>query len=102
MANKKSANTNKLPDTSPPKARKPRKAAEPKTVLKDAVLWVISRRTRMFLWEPFQVFPTEAQAREFLEFFESTSKYSGRGYKLNRVDLITQSLEEVLTSLETP
>lgn len=101
MATKKSANTNKLPDTSPPKVRKTRKPAAPKTVLKDHVLWVISRRTRMFFWEPFQVFTTEAQARDFLRFFESTSKYSGRGYKVTRVDLITDSLEEVLASLET-
>lgn len=99
MASKKNVTTEAAPT---PKVRKPRKAAASKIVLKDTVLWVISRRTKLFYWEPFQVFPNEAEARKFLKFFESTSKYSGRGYKLDRVDFIPKTLEEVFSSLETP
>lgn len=79
-----------------------KRKATPKITLKDTVLWVISRRTKLFFWEPFHAFETEDKAREFLRFYDETAKYSGRSYKVDRVELITKSLEEVFDSLETP
>ncbi len=84
------------------KTKRVRKPAAPKIVLKDHVLWVISRRTKLFFWQPFHAFETEDKAREFLHFYKETGKYSGRSYKVDRVELITKSLDEVFDSLETP
>lgn len=97
MANKKTTAAEAAP-----KAKRTRKPAAPKIVLKDTVLWVISRRTKLFFWQPIQAFDTEAKGREYLAAYESDGNYGGRSYKLDRVDLITMSLDEVVEALETP
>lgn len=62
--------------------------------LLDSVLWVISKRSKLFTWTPIQVFPTLELAKEYLDLYESLSPYGVKGFKLDRVDLINAPIED--------
>lgn len=79
-----------------------KRKATPKIVLKDTVLWALLRRSGFFGWQAFQVFETEAAANEAREYYEAGSIYGARGYKVDRVELVTKSIDEIVESLEAP
>lgn len=73
--------------------KKAAKKAAPIKLL-DSVLWVVSKRSKLFTWTPVQVFPSRDLADEYLDLYESLSPYGVKGYKLDRVDLINAPIED--------
>ena len=82
MATKKSA-TSKV--ASPKLARKPRAK---KAAVVDTIYWVLSERSRLFVWKPIKLFRSYDEAIAARKLAETTSPYSLNGYKVDRVDLV--------------
>lgn len=66
----------------------------PKITLQDTTMYVVSKRTRMFFWEPVQVFPTYALASEYRDAYEEFSPYGPDGYKITKVDLVNAPIAD--------
>ena len=81
MATKKSATK----VASPKLARKPRAK---KASVVDTIYWVLSERSRLFVWKPIKLFRSYDEATAARKLAETTSPYSLNGYKVDRVDLI--------------
>ena len=82
MATKKAV-TKKI--ASPKLARKPRAK---KAAVVDTIYWVLSERSRLFVWKPIKLFRSYDEAVAARKLAEITSPYSLNGYKVDRVDLI--------------
>ena len=82
MATKKSA-TSKV--ASPKLAHTPRAK---KAIVVDTVYWVLSERSRLFVWKPIKLFRSYDEAVAARKAAEEGSPYSLNGYKVDRVDLV--------------
>ena len=69
----------------PKLARKPRTK---KAAVVDTIYWVLSERSRLFVWKPIKLFRSYDEAVAARKLAETTSPYSLNGYKVDRVDLI--------------
>lgn len=68
---------------------KPAKSAARKTTKKaDKVFYVLSERTKLFVWRPIELYAKEADAVDARKRREEASPYSINGYKVDRVVLI--------------
>ena len=83
MATTKKAVTKKI--ASPKLARKPRAK---KAAIVDTIYWVLSERSRLFAWKPIKLFRSYDEAIAARKLAETTSPYSLKGYKVDRVDLV--------------
>ena len=68
----------------PKLARKPRAK---KAAVVDTIYWVLSERSRLFVWKPIKLFRSYDEAVAARKLAETTSPYSLNGYKVDRVDL---------------
>lgn len=53
----------------------------------DTIYWVLSERSKLFLWKPIQLFKSYDAAVSVCKELELASPYSITGYKVDRVDL---------------
>lgn len=81
QAVKKNAVVKKATATGKPRGRRPAKK----------VFYVLSKRTKMFLWSPIELFPTAELAREYRDLYEKGSNYSIDMYKIDPVELKERS-----------
>lgn len=65
-----------------------RKATSRKAAVIDTIYWVLSERSRLFVWKPIKLFRSYDEAVAARKLAEATSPYSLNGYKVDRVDLI--------------
>lgn len=73
------------------KAAAPKLARTPrakKAAIVDTIYWVLSERSRLFVWKPIKLFRSYDEAIAARKLAEITSPYSLNGYKVDRVDLI--------------
>ena len=70
------------------KAAAPKLARTKKTKTIDTIYWVLSERSRLFVWKPIKLFRSYDEAVAARKLAETTSPYSLNGYKVDRVDLI--------------
>ena len=59
-----------------------------KAAVVDTIYWVLSERSRLFVWKPIKLFRSYDEAIAARKLAETTSPYSLNGYKVDRVDLI--------------
>ena len=59
-----------------------------KAAVVDTIYWVLSERSRLFVWKPIKLFRSYDEAVAARKLAETTSPYSLNGYKVDRVDLI--------------
>ena len=85
MATKKTVKAVTSKVASPKLARKPRAK---KASVVDTIYWVLSERSRLFVWKPIKLFRSYDEAIAARKLAETTSPYSLNGYKVDRVDLI--------------
>lgn len=66
-----------------------KKAAKTATRTKkdDGIYWVLSERSKMFVWTPIKVFKSAYAANNERARAEGMSMYGTRGYKVTRVTL---------------
>lgn len=69
-----------------PKIAKKTTARKAKTV--DTIYWVLSERTKLFVWKPIKLYRSYDEAVTARKLAEETSPYSLNGYKVDRVDLV--------------
>ena len=67
--------------TGKPRGRRPAKK----------VFYVLSKRTKMFLWSPIELFPTRELAVQYRDLYETGSNYSIDMYKIDAVELKERS-----------
>ena len=53
----------------------------------DTIYWVLSERSKLFLWKPIQLFKSYDAAVSVRKELELASPYSITGYKVDRVEL---------------
>lgn len=53
----------------------------------DTIYWVLSERSKLFLWKPIQLFKSYDAAVSTRKELELASPYSIAGYKVDRVEL---------------
>ena len=53
----------------------------------DTIYWVLSERSKLFLWKPIQLFKSYDAAVSVRKELELASPYSLNGYKVDRVEL---------------
>ena len=70
------------------KVASPKLARTKKTKAINTVYWVLSERSRLFVWKPIKLFRSYDEAIAARKLAEETSPYSLNGYKVDRVDLI--------------
>ena len=85
MATKKTVKAATSKVASPKLARKPRAK---KASVVDTIYWVLSERSRLFVWKPIKLFRSYDEAIAARKLAETTSPYSLNGYKVDRVDLV--------------
>ena len=64
--------------------RKPRA----KKVVASPIYWVLSERTKLFVWRPIKLYSTQDAAVAARTKLEEVSPYSLNGYKVDRVTLV--------------
>lgn len=54
----------------------------------EALVWVLSERTKLFVWKPVRGYTTYDAANRAKESMEEASPYSLNGYKVDRVVMV--------------
>ena len=79
-----------------------KKTTKTRITLDDNVMYVVSKRTKLFLWRPVQVFPTRSLANEYKALYEGLGHESYDMYKVDRVELITTNTNDIKDFLAIP
>lgn len=58
------------------------------------VYYVLSKRAKLFGWNPVQVFPTYELAATYMHLYEKFNIYGVNGYKITKVTLVTDKPDD--------
>jgi hypothetical protein len=61
------------------------KKATKRTAKGDGISWVLSERSKLFMWTPIRVYKSYDKAANARQDLEALSIYGGNGYKVSRV-----------------